>query len=71
MSYIHLTDYEKNAIEIYQKEWYNANQISKKLKRVSSTITREINKYTDIKTWKYNAKLSIKTRKEIRVRANK
>jgi len=70
MSYTHITDFESNAIEILEKEWFNASKIALKLWRDCSTITREIKRYTNPNTWKYSSKYAIKKRKEKRIIIN-
>jgi len=42
MAYRHLTRSEREKIAVYREEGYNFTDISKKLKRTTSTITREL-----------------------------
>lgn len=71
MSYTHITDFESNAIEIYIKEWYNHSQIASKLWRNTSTITREVRRYSSKISWKYDSTQAIKLRKAKRSQINK
>lgn len=71
MFYTHITEYESISIEIYQKEWLNYSEISRKLWRSPSTIKREVERYRSKITWKYSLKVAIKQRKEKRNRINK
>lgn len=71
MFYTHITDFESISIEIFMKEWLNYSQIARKLWRNSSTIKREVDRYTNWKTWKYSSKMAIKQRKEKRSKINK
>lgn len=64
MSYIHLTEKEIYAIEFYIKEKIKPLEISKKLNRDPSTITREIKRYSNPINWKYEAEYAIYERKQ-------
>jgi len=70
MSYTHLTQKEIYAIEFSLSQWFNEYNIANKLWRSPSTITREIERYCNPKTWKYNAEFAIQQRRKIKEKVN-
>jgi IS30 family transposase len=64
MSYTHLSEKEIISIEIYKKDWKSNYTIAKLMDRNIATIGREIKRYSNPLTWKYDAEYAIKNRKE-------
>jgi IS30 family transposase len=59
MPYIHITERESIAIDFYLLEWKNKSEIGKILWRSHTTIIREIEKYSNPESWKYETDYAI------------
>lgn len=62
MPYIHISERESIAIEIYLNEWKNKSEIARKLWRSHTSIWREIQNYSHPETWLYNSEYAIYAR---------